>query len=308
MTNLACTAPNCEPARPAPERLVGKTDTREVLVTGWHENTTDNHTVTADWPTRHAFYTQRSSYFSPLLFTETVRQALGLLAHTAYNIPLDYRMGWDSYSCRIAPNALRPHPAHSDVVMTISHQVRGLRRPRGPVRLLAKVDAVRDGRHLGTAEISYTAFPPALYNRLRGEHADARAAFARARRPEAPIPAYLVNRDRPSDVVLAPTSEDRIWQLRTDTSHQVLFDHPHDHVPGMVLLEAAHQADLLTTNADDALVTGMSFDFKRYVEFARPCWIETAPLLPDSDGLVKTQITGIQDGEEAFSGTVTRII
>ncbi|MFB6652483.1 ScbA/BarX family gamma-butyrolactone biosynthesis protein [Streptomyces microflavus] len=308
MIKTACAEPGRGAARPVSEKLVGKADAREVLVTDWCLGTEDRHTVSARWPASHPFYTQRSSRFSPLLFTETVRQALGLLAHTAYNVPPDYRMGWDSYRSSVDPEALRAHSGFSDVVLTVRHRSHKARRPGGPVRLMAEVDAVRDGAYLGTAEIHYTAFPPALYDRLRGGRTDSRTAFAEALRPEAPVPAHLVHRVRTGDVVLSPTPEENIWQLRTETSHRVLFDHPHDHVPGMVLLEAAHQASLLTVGSGEAQFTGARFDFRRYVEFGRPCWIETIPLLSDPRGLNLTRVTGVQDGEEAFSGTLTTVV
>ncbi|MFF6909216.1 ScbA/BarX family gamma-butyrolactone biosynthesis protein [Streptomyces sp. NPDC012389] len=323
MIKAACAEPGRGAAQPVSEKLVGKVDAREVLVTDWCLGAEGRHTVTARWPSSHPFYTQRSSRFSPLLFTETVRQALGLLARTAYDVPPEYRMGWNSYRSSVDPDALRAQPGSTEIVLTVRHRSGAARhrsgaarhrsgaarrRPGGPARLAAEVSAVRDGVYLGTAEIDYTAFPPALYDRLRGERADARAAFAEALRPEAPVPAHLVHRVRTGDVVLSPTTEENIWQLRTETSHRVLFDHPHDHVPGMVLLEAAHQASLLTVGSAEAQFTGARFDFRSYVEFGRPCWIETVPLLSDPRGLNLTRVTGVQDGEEAFSGTLTTVV
>ncbi|MFD0381589.1 AfsA-related hotdog domain-containing protein [Streptomyces stramineus] len=39
-----------------------------------------------------------------------------------------------------------------------------------------------------------------------------------------------------------PTSDPRQWLLRHPFANTVLYDHPVDHVPGLVLIEAAHQA------------------------------------------------------------------
>ncbi|WP_260845011.1 AfsA-related hotdog domain-containing protein [Streptomyces sp. SLBN-31] len=50
----------------------------------------------------------------------------------------------------------------------------------------------------------------------------------------------------PTDVVLSPLGQPHRWQLRVDTRHPVLFDHIVDHVPGMLLIEAARQAATAT--------------------------------------------------------------
>jgi hypothetical protein len=288
--------------------LVGKAQAGEVLVTGWRRRAAQHtHEVTARWPARHAFYTQRSARFSPLLFTETVRQALGLLAHTAYGVPLEYRMGWDSYHSTVAADALWAGDAASEIVMTVSHRAPGPRRARGPVRLAARVSTVRDGRHLGTTEIRYIALPPVLYNRLRGPGANATRAFARALPPGRAVPAHRLDRGLEDQVVLSPTSQPDLWQLRTDTSQNVLFDHPHDHVPGMVLLEAVWQAALLSCGTAGAVLTEMSAEFHRYIEFDRPCWIRTTGLLSSPEGLTHTRVRGVQDGQDAFTAVVSAL-
>ncbi|WP_260326976.1 AfsA-related hotdog domain-containing protein [Streptomyces sp. TLI_185] len=50
-------------------------------------------------------------------------------------------------------------------------------------------------------------------------------------------PAAAVDCALPADVVPAPTDLPGRWQLQVDTGHPVFFDHPLDHVSGMLLLK-----------------------------------------------------------------------
>lgn len=75
------------------------------------------------------------------------------------------------------------------------------------------------------------------------------------------------------DVVLAAADvrSPHRRQPRVDTAHPVCFDHPADHVPGMVLLEAAPQVAHAPTGPRDALPGGLESAFARYA----PCGIDT---------------------------------
>ncbi|MFI6341435.1 ScbA/BarX family gamma-butyrolactone biosynthesis protein [Streptomyces sp. NPDC050535] len=55
----------------------------------------------------------------------------------------------------------------------------------------------------------------------------------------------------PEATAAGPHTTTRSWLLRLNTSHPTLFDHPQDHVPGMLLLEAARQATHATHHTND---------------------------------------------------------
>ncbi|NEC10620.1 AfsA-related hotdog domain-containing protein, partial [Streptomyces sp. SID7909] len=98
------------------------------------------------------------------------------------------------------------------------------------------------------------------------------------------------------DVVLAPPVAPGRWPLRLDTGHPTLFGRPNDHVPGILLLEAARQAANATVPG--FLPVTLRSDFLRYVELDRPCWIEatTAP--------AGVRVRAVQDGEPVFTCTL----
>lgn len=94
-------------------------------------------------------------------------------------------------------------------------------------------------------------------------------------------------------------------RLRADTAHPVLFDHPVDHAPGMLLLEAARQAAQAVAAPEAALPVSMDAVFFRYAELDAPCRIEADPGEPDSQGRRRTRITAHQDDRVVFCATMT---
>ncbi|BFV55060.1 hypothetical protein KCMC57_up01640 [Kitasatospora sp. CMC57] len=79
--------------------------------------------------------------------------------------------------------------------------------------------------------------------------------------------------------------------------HPVLFDHPVDHAPDMLLLEATRQAARAT---HPALPVAMDAAFFRWVELDAPCWITAESL-----GHPHARITAVQHDRTVFSATLT---
>jgi hypothetical protein len=293
----------CAAADFAVKEYAGKTNLAEVLVTKLRRLDDDTHTVALRWPGTHAFYAPAAQDYRPLLFIESVRQALAVISYKGLGIPIEYRMSWESLAAEVDRAALRPAaPAAVEVEVTLEPVIR---RKLGSVRLSAHAGATRDGRPLGSARVNYTAHPPALYNRLRGRYADLAAAVAGALPPAPPIAAGRAGRTSARDVVLAPGDAPRRWLLRADTSHPILFDHPHDHIPGMVLLEAACQAVQADAAPDPITPVAVTSTFFRYVELDLPCWISAAPAAADERGRRRQTVTGEQDDKVAFTILIT---
>ncbi|WP_240804132.1 AfsA-related hotdog domain-containing protein [Streptomyces sp. A0592] len=167
----------------------------EVLLTGWRSVTPDEYVITAQWPRAHSFYSPDAGHHDPLLLAESVRQAIPLLSHVAYDVPFGHRQ----------------------------------------------------------------------------------------------------------------TNSTHRAQLRADINHPILFDHPVDHAPGMLLLEAVRQAAYASAFPRRGVLTDMEMQFFRYAELNSPCWIETTALpdrtaAPDGRRL-PVRVVARQNGEEVFTAT-----
>ncbi|KUN88673.1 A-factor biosynthesis protein [Streptomyces griseoruber] len=253
-----------------PRQLVHRAALSETLLTGWRRTGEDRFSVSAQWPRAHGLHVSPDwSAYDPLLVVETVRQAGTLIAHTEYGVPLDHQFVMQEFQVDAVTErlAVDPLPAEPELELLFAEvQYRG-RRLAG-ARYTAQVR--REDEPVATADVAFTVVGGPVYRRLRG-----------GRTPESvtatPLPAGLapadVDRALPTDVVLAPADGPDRWQLRVDTAHPVFFDHPLDHVPGMLLLEAARQVARLL-GADGRSPVLYHALFHRYAELDEPIWIE----------------------------------
>lgn len=285
-----------------PRQLVHRAAIAEVFLTGWSV-LDDHHTrVLAQWPRAHTFYTPMNGRHDPLLVAETIRQAGVLVAHAVNGVPLDHRfLMWGlHFTVRPENLALGPRPAELELDVSFS-EIRGSgSRLEGPYTVTIR----QDDRVVATGGARFTCTSRAVYQRLREARlAKSTSGAGLAGASLTPVPPASVGRLSACDVVLAPESSPRRWQLRVDTSHPILFDHPDDHVPGMVLLEAARQAAAAVSAQDETLLpVSMDSSFDRYVEFDTPCWIEANLQTDDAAQRPNSvRVVGYQDGEQAFS-------
>ncbi|MFF8726248.1 ScbA/BarX family gamma-butyrolactone biosynthesis protein [Streptomyces sp. NPDC015171] len=269
-----------------PKEYVHRAAVAEVFLTGWRQTDTDVCTVTAQWPRAHSFYGPAHGFHDPLLFAETLRQTVPLLSHAVYGAPMDHKQIWRDLRVSLDPAALRTGLTPAEVELRVC--CTDVERRGGVLRgMRMEVTATRDGLPLATASTMFSSHSRALYRRLRGAYADAEQAMAGAVVPPLPLRPELVGRDRAHDVVLSPRGDDGRWQLRVDTLHPIIFDHPNDHSPGMLLLEAARQAVQHLLGPAPVLTTGLDTAFHRYAEMDAPAWVAAEPL---GDGRVRVII------------------
>ncbi|MFF0560936.1 ScbA/BarX family gamma-butyrolactone biosynthesis protein [Streptomyces sp. NPDC004266] len=285
-----------------PREYVHRAALSEVFLTGWHRNGPDSFTVTAQWPRSHCFYGSEHGLYDPLMLCETVRQTFPLLAHAAYDMPFGYQLSWRDLRYEIDPAGLHVKGAPAEVELRVScSDIRYLRSVPASIRM--HIELVRDGVPFAVVETEFGCHSPEVYRRLRAGRGDAVGMFLGAPLPTSPVPPGLVGRGRDQDVVLSPSGELGRWRLRVDTTHPVLFDHPVDHVPGMVLLESVRQAaHALNPSRGSLLPLFMDVRFNRYVEFDSPCRIEAEALPGESaPGRHRLRVNALQGEASAFS-------
>ncbi|MEU3898144.1 ScbA/BarX family gamma-butyrolactone biosynthesis protein [Streptomyces sp. NPDC045251] len=286
-----------------PQALTHKANRDEVLLDRWGQTGADAFTVTARWPRSHSFYLTRHGLHDPLLLSETIRQTLPLISHGAYEVPLGHQLLWRDFHWSLAPEALTAEEDDAEIELRITCTDVTYRRNRAAA-LTMHVEALRDGAHLAAARTGFSIQERSVYERLRGRYADIAQANARSIPLSPPASAAPAGRERFADVVLSNTDSANRWQLRADTAHPVLFDHPVDHVPGMLLLEAARQSAQAMTHPRQSVVVGMDSAFTRYVELDSPCWLLAEPLPDDLAGHARVRVVAEQNDAVAYSCVV----
>ncbi|WP_223206483.1 ScbA/BarX family gamma-butyrolactone biosynthesis protein [Streptomyces xanthii] len=295
------TAATAAPSITVPRELVHRTQLCEVLLTDWSRTDDSHFTVAGRWMLDHRMFTNIQGRHDPLIAAETFRQAAILLAHAEFNVPLEHHfLMWD-LSVEVSPEGLYTGDDTTAVEIEMScHDVTWRRGSASSIRYTAVFR--RDGQIVATASGTCTCASPAVYRRLRGERLDTPVRPLPLVAPTAP---QNVGRTSPMDVVLAPTDDPHSWILRADTRHPVLFDHEVDHIPGMVLLEAARQA-MVAELGQNAFLQAMNSEFKRYVELDTPCFLEVDRIAA-AEGLEAVRVTGRQGEDVVFAADVTAV-
>lgn len=290
-------------ATTVPRALVHRAAFAEVFLTGMCRPAENLFHITAQWPRGHCFFTPiGGTHYDPMLIAETIRQVGSYLAHEAFGVPLGHQFLLWSLEYSTVPENLVIGSAPADLDLTVTcPEIR--RRGSRLTALCYEVVVRQHGRVVATGKVGYTVTSPAVYRRLRAEQL---AKEPVASLPPAPLAPAAVGRLSPFDVVLADAPRPGVWQLRYDTRHPVLFDHTGDHLPGMVLLEAARQAALALGGGGDLLPVSVMSSYQRYAEFGSPLWIhaEPAPTELGDAGTRSVRVTGVQDGEQVFEAFV----
>lgn len=271
-------------ARPVTRELVHRSSVAEVFVTDGARAGDREFVVAAQWPRDHALYHPDENGLSdPLLFAETLRQGMVYVAHRHCGVPLGRRFIGRDIDFEITdPAALRVEGVPLSVFLVgewtwDGDDARGRSGARMDFRLVV------GGRACGWGTISMLMVDERRYRLLRrlgGGASDAPATLpARTAASGAPrTPPHRVGRLRWRDCVLEEAARTDEWRLRVDRDHAVLFDHPTDHIPMMVMLEGFRQLGHLKVHeACDGPFADLSFALARttvqclaFGEFDRP--------------------------------------
>ncbi|WP_354641703.1 ScbA/BarX family gamma-butyrolactone biosynthesis protein [Kitasatospora camelliae] len=281
-----------------PNELVHKVAPAEVLLTDVVHLAGDRFVVAARWPVGHGLYHPAQHGMSdPMLLVETLRQTAVYLSHRFYGVPLDHPFIFCDLGYEVKdPTAFRTRPFGPQVVLdlTLSSTTRPTASKVG-MRLEATVSV--DGRTCGRGSVSWQAVDRSRYTVIRDRARGAgRSGAAAAGRDGVTTPgigaaarlltAAEAGRRRDADVLLADlgTGARGAWLLHVDQTHPVFFDHPLDHVPGMLLLEAFRQATGCAAGratgrtVDELAMVGGRTAFTAFCELDAPTFLAVAPV------------------------------
>ncbi|MGY1718106.1 AfsA-related hotdog domain-containing protein [Blastococcus sp. SYSU DS0552] len=258
---------------PVEQALVHKTAPDEVLATELANLAGDRTAVAAHWPAAHGRYDRRAGTVGHLLLVvETIRQAGLCLAHRRLDVPLGEQFVFHRISTRLAaPLAELRGAAPAGTVTAVQPTVR-LRAGR-PSRASLRAEIWHGAQLWATADADYSWLPPAVYARLRALGRDRGAGGG-----------TLVPRPRDAAEGDGRAHRSRVAVDLTDPTY---FDHPVDHLPGMLLVGAALAAVTDRPDLPGAAtrLAGLDLAFDRFAELDRPTWVRTDAGSGRSDGV-----------------------
>ncbi|MFD8090196.1 ScbA/BarX family gamma-butyrolactone biosynthesis protein [Streptomyces malaysiensis] len=274
-----------------PRELVHRLSLAEVFLTGVLARDEDTLDIGVQIPRSHVFYRDTAGcrhIYDPMVLVEAVRQSLLMLGHDLFERPFGTKFILRNIALHDADiTALAVCDVPTDVVL----RCRIVRRFRGREGLKGarlSYSALIGDRVAATLEGSMSWLTPAEWRAAREEGRatlglPVQATFT-ACESGPRIGEALVDRRDTSNVVISPPEchltpdggETRTARLLVDTSHPVLFDHPLDHVPGMLTLEAFRQLSIATAVQTGALpsasavLTGLKARFTGFGELDLP--------------------------------------
>jgi hypothetical protein len=249
---------------PIDRRLVHRVAMSEVYLTGSGVLGPDDYTVHAQWPRRHHFFSPERRGGDLVLAAETLRQAVILTAHRYYDVPLDHAFSMRGLSVELtgAGGGHALVPAEIDIRVGIDGVRSG---SRGVTSFRAHLTFVHEGVVVARGTGDLQVLDSRLYARMRptAVRSDALAPSSPMRRGVRLVP--VASGTRPT------------WLVDMDLEHPVFFDHPLDHVPGMLVIEAARQA--VDAVRGESGLSSSSFEgtFLSYLELDRPVLVSHVP-------------------------------
>ena len=268
--------------------------------------------VGAQLPLTHGYFgdhLQRPATVDPVLLLETARQA-GIYGAHLLGIPLEITMLIGGFDLQITrPDALRigSRPVELQVENTFEVRRRRGGRPRSG-RVLQQL-------YVGSSYVGTHALDILVLS--RAEHDVVRAAVR-----EGPIPSTAdmldiahpeavapqpVGRTHPANVVLGAarrTGDVQQALVAPRFGNHALFDHTYDHLPGLVLTEAARQLTYLALGSVEATVVGLTARFTRFAELDAPV-VASTEVGKLADQPTTMHVTFHQGGTEVTEVTVT---
>ncbi|WP_308102708.1 MULTISPECIES: AfsA-related hotdog domain-containing protein [Micrococcaceae] len=245
--------------RPAEDRLVHKVSAAANFIARWRSTCENTAELTASWAAEQEYHCLASQGMSdPMLALETFRQAVIIVAHSMYGVPLEsafslQHIGISLDSCRMTGTP--------DLWLELTPDFSGTRLIGLGIRVTFRLDKAI----IGTGRGKLIVLEQHSYHRVRNG-----AEPKEFRSPGLRAEASHVGRTCEEDVLLNEGGGD----LLINTSHKWLFDHPADHIPGMLVIDAARQAFALNRGGDPSFNV-ISARFFNYGELHEPVQIAT---------------------------------
>ena len=224
-------------AAPVSRELVHRAAVAEVFITDIERTSGNTFLVWAQWPRLHVFYGQTPELFDSALVVETLRQSTILIAHSQLGVPLDTQFLMPKMAVSMVPDR-RSCPYHPSEV-TIEVIISGVKEAaHGTAAFRTDATFMVTGAVMAKGTAQARLIEKNAYLRIR----ERRKRNGNGLTLPDPVTAESVGHASTRNVVLGTSAIKWAWPLRVDDSNPILFDHPLDHVPGVLLIEATRQA------------------------------------------------------------------
>lgn len=251
--------------------LVHKAFNSEVFLTDSHRIDESTFEIAAFLPRAHTYYndTQDSTRHDVSTLLEVFRQCSILVAHKFYGVALNSKFIFDSADFKVLHNEIlenSPQSYQSIIKITILQ----VKHKRGNnYGLLLDMRLFIDSKKYATKIMDMSWFAPKIYEKLRGKVANENYTPLDNHQ----ISSKSLGRNATTNIVITQFLQESQYFQTTiipNQAHPAFFDHPLDHIPASLLIEALRQSSLLAIRdlyhltPTDVYVSGIKIDFKAF--------------------------------------------
>jgi hypothetical protein len=257
-----------------PRQLVHRQSVGEVFLTDYQLNDGTADQIAVQLPASHRIFRPIRQRHDPLIVAEAFRQAVMMLCHTKYEVPPHFKFLMEEFGFDIV-DELEVRSAPMPLILDMTTNQVDTR-----VGTVSRVDisgVLREGpRVLAHCNAVARCVNPASYTRIRSGR-DTYIAHFRDKPPgSSVIPAPCAGRTEEQDVLIAANLPAGDLYCAPDPRNYALFDHPLDHIPGMVLFDAAIQAARYRANDASLQLTRLAATFPIFTEWDDACDISVS--------------------------------
>lgn len=261
--------------------LVHRDAIAEVLLTDIVQLDETSFEVAAQWSRSHRVYRpDRDGRHDPMLLLETVRQAGLALSHHGFGVPFESKSVMHDVGFRLEPE-VEPRAIRSATNVTVSVECENVVLRGDQLRSMTVMLAMSaDGTHFATGSGSLSWLPERTFDALRARNGARPTADDPAAAVLGSVATPAASRYRAlSDALLV--AEDPLPDRRRvliPIDHPVYFDHPLDHAPGMLLIDAAWQAASATRPDERLRLVECSMKCPAFTELFGEAWVFLKPI------------------------------
>ncbi|MEL0638762.1 ScbA/BarX family gamma-butyrolactone biosynthesis protein [Marinomonas sp. TI.3.20] len=272
---------DCSFGNTVSKKLVHRAAVSEVFLTDANKLSDDKFYTGAHLPRTHSYYNDNPSrtHYENIVLLEVCRQSSIIVSHNYYNAPMDAKFIFNEAKFHIVDNdALLIKPTPSSVLTEVD--VISKEERNGKLNgLTFEMRLYVDGKLAATKLMDITWLNKAIWNKMRSKalkQAEKFSDITFAHKANLIELSHLVGRTNIENVVLHSIDLKNgkyCAGLRINKAHPAMFDHPLDHVPGMLLIEAFRQMaiyaakDKYNLKYESIFMAVCDIDFTKFTEF-----------------------------------------
>ena len=263
--------------------LVHRAQIAEVFVTSLTKRRDDQFVTTAQLPRSHAFFGDHTgtleNAYDPMMVMEAARQSGMVVVHEHFDVPFTMAFLLRTFNGRAIDGRAWDIDAKPAELTMVTQVTRLVHQHDALTGMSVTVDIKRSGMPMMVVDSKFSWIPKPQWISLR------RDIRSKAGLPDVvepiphcvPVAAASVGRHLNRNVVISPPKlygNTAKSMLVVDTGHATLFDHPVDHIPGSLQIEACRQIGVaaLRSRFPDATpgLDCVKSTFDAFLELDRP--------------------------------------